>query len=128
MNPSEYRYTEEHEWLSVEGDECTIGITDYAQGELGEVVYVDMPEVGETFDVGDVVGAIDSSKTSADVYTPVAGEVVEINEELEDSPEKVNEDPYGDGWLFKLRIDPSDEVLAELMSAEQYEEFVGSQD
>ena len=127
MYPSEYRYTEDHEWLHVEGEECTIGITDYAQGELGEVVYVDMPEVGESFDAGDAVGAIDSSKTSADVYTPVAGEVIAINEELEDAPEKVNEDPRGDGWLFKLRISPSDDGLEGLMSAEQYEELAGSQ-
>lgn len=128
MYPSEYRYSEDHEWLSVDGEECVIGITDYAQGELGEVVYVDLPEVGDTYDAGDAVGAIDSSKTSADVYTPVAGEVIEVNEALEDAPEKVNEDPHGDGWLFKLRISPSDDGLAGLMSAEQYEELAGNQD
>ena len=126
MYPTDYRYTEDHEWLRIEGDECVIGITDYAQGELGEVVYVDMPEVGESFDAGDAVGAIDSSKTSADVYTPLAGEVTAINEELEDAPEKVNEDAHGAGWLFKLRF-ASKEGLDELMSAEEYEKLAASQ-
>ncbi len=124
MYPTEYRYTEEHEWLHVEGDQCTVGITDYAQGELGEVVYVDLPEVGDTFEAGDAVGAIDSSKTSADVYTPVAGEVIEINEALDDVPETVNEDPHGKGWLFKLRIASTDGLDA-LMDAGQYEEMIG---
>ena len=128
MYPSDFHYTEDHEWLHVEGEECTFGITDYAQGELGEVVYVDLPEIGDEFDAGDSVGAIDSSKTSADVYTPVAGEVIAINEELEDAPEKVNEDPHGDGWLFKLKISPTDDGLEGLMSAEAYGEFAGKQD
>ncbi len=126
MYPSEYHYTEDHEWLHVEGDECTIGITDYAQGELGEVVYVDMPEVGESFDAGDAVGAIDSSKTSADVYTPVAGEVTAVNAALEDAPETVNEDAHGKGWLIKLKMSSTD-GLDGLMSAEQYAEFAGAQ-
>ena len=128
MYPQEYLYTEEHEWLHVDGDECTIGITDYAQNELGEVVYVDLPEVGETFEATDAIGAIDSSKTSADIFTPVEGEVIEINEDLADAPETVNDDPHGDGWLVKLRITPSDEVLESLMNAEQYEELVAGQD
>ena len=128
MYPKEYVYTEEHEWLHVDGDECTIGITDYAQNELGEVVYVDLPEVGETFEATDAIGAIDSSKTSADIFTPVEGEVIEINEDLADAPETVNDDPHGDGWLVKLRITPSDEVLESLMNAEQYEELVAGQD
>ncbi len=127
MYPKDNLYTEDHEWLHVDGEEITVGITDYAQGELGEVVYVDLPEVGDTFEAGDAVGAIDSSKTSADIYTPVEGEVTEINEALEDAPEKVNEDPHGDGWLFKLKVE-SKEGLDGLMSAEQYEEFAGKQD
>lgn len=126
MYPSEYRYTEEHEWLKIEDDVCTLGITDYAQGELGEVVYVDLPEAGDSFDAGESFGAIDSSKTSADVYTPFAGEVVEVNSELEDAPELVNEDPHGKGWLIKIRFSSTDGI-DELMSSEGYEEFTKSQ-
>ncbi len=126
MYPKNYLYTEEHEWVHVEGDQCTLGITDYAQNELGEVVYVDLPEVGDTLELGEEFGAIDSSKTSADVYTPVAGEVVAVNEALEEAPEKVNEDAHGEGWLIKIRMSSSDGVEG-LMSAEQYEELAGAQ-
>ncbi len=127
MYPSKYLYSEDHEWLHVEADLCTLGITDYAQSELGEVVYVDLPEVGDTFDAGEEAGAIDSSKTSADIFTPVAGEVVEVNAALEDAPELVNEDAHGKGWLIKLRMSSSD-GLDGLMSAEKYEEFVAAQE
>lgn len=126
MYPTKYLYTEEHEWVHVEGDQCTLGITHYAQNELGEVVYVDLPEIGDTLDAGEEFGAIDSSKTSADVYTPVAGEVIAINASLEESPEKINEDAHGDGWLVKIRMSSSD-GLEGLMSAEKYEEFAGGQ-
>ena len=127
MYPTDYLYAEDHEWVSVDGDICTLGITDYAQSELGEIVYVDLPEVGDTVDAGEEIGAIDSSKTSADVYTPVAGEVVEVNTELEDAPELVNEHAHGKGWLIKLKASSTKE-LEGLMSAEQYEEFVAAQD
>jgi len=127
MYPKEYLYTEDHEWVKVEADVCTLGITEYAQGELGEIVYVDLPEVGDSFEAGEEIGAIDSSKTSADVYTPVAGEVVAVNTELEDKPEMVNEDAHGKGWLVKLRM-TSTAGLDELMSAEKYQDFAGSQD
>ncbi len=126
MYPSDYLYTEDHEWVHVEEDQCTLGITDYAQNELGEVVYVDPPEVGDSFDAGEEIGAIDSSKTSADIYTPVAGEIVAINADLEDAPELVNEDAHGKGWLVKLRITSSG-GLDDLMSAEKYQEFVAEQ-
>ncbi len=126
MYPSEYRYTEEHEWMKVEGDQCTLGITDYAQGELGEVVYVDLPEVGDSFDAGEEIGAIDSSKTSADIYTPVAGEVVAVNAALEEAPELVNDSPHDKGWLVQLKMASSD-GLEELMSAEKYQELVSAQ-
>ncbi len=126
MYPKDYLYTEDHEWVKVEDDHCTLGITDYAQNELGEVVFVDLPEVGDTFDAGEDFGAIDSSKTSADVYSPVAGEVVAVNADLEDAPETVNEDAHGKGWLIKLKMSSTDE-LEKLMSAEQYEELAGSQ-
>ena len=126
MYPSEYRYTEEHEWLKMEDDVCTLGITDFAQNELGEVVYVDLPEAGDSFDAEESFGAIDSSKTSADVYTPFAGEIVEVNSELEDAPELVNEDPHGKGWLVKIRFSSTDGI-DELMSAEKYQEFAKGQ-
>jgi len=126
MYPSEYLYSEDHEWLNVEDDVATMGITQYAQSELGEVVYVDLPEVGDTFEAGDAFGAIDSSKTSADVYTPLSGEIVEVNSDLEEAPEKVNEAAHEEGWLIKLRFS-SAEGLEGLMKAAQYEEFVSGQ-
>ncbi len=123
MYSNSLRYTKNHEWLRIEDDLCVIGITDYAQKELGEVVYIDLPEVGDSFEPEDAFGAIDSSKTSADVYTPLAGEVVEVNEALEDSPEIVNDDPHGKGWLIKLRFESADQ-LESLMNAEQYQKSI----
>ena len=123
MYPSDYLYTEEHEWIKVDGDVAVLGITDFAQQELGEVVYFEMPEVGDSFATGDELGSIESVKAVSPVYTPVAGEVVEVNAAIEDSPEIVNDDPHGDGWLVKLRLASTDE-LAKLMSAEQYEAFL----
>ncbi|MEM7353485.1 MAG: glycine cleavage system protein GcvH [Acidobacteriota bacterium] len=126
MYPTEYLYSEDHEWLHVKDDVITIGITAYAQNELGEVVYVDLPEVGDELESGDAFGAIDSSKTSADVYSPVAGEVVAVNEDLEEAPETVNEDPHGKGWLIKVRFSSS-EGLDSLIKAQQYEELIEGQ-
>ena len=123
MYPNEYLYSEDHEWLYLVDDVVTLGITDYAQNELGEVVYVDLPEEGDVLEAGDAFGAIDSSKTSADVYTPLAGEVVGVNGALEEAPEQVNEDPHGNGWLIKLRFS-SREGLDSLMNAQRYEEFI----
>ncbi len=123
MYPSDYRYTEEHEWILVEGDTATLGITDYAQNELGEVVYVELPEVGATFDAGDEIGSIESVKAVSAIYTPLAGEVVEVNEDLEDAPEKVNDDPHGDGWLVKIRVESTDDA-GTLMDAESYASFL----
>ncbi len=125
MYPSDYLYTEEHEWVKVEGDVCTLGITDYAQQELGEVVYFEVPEIGQTCDAGDEVGSIESVKAVSPVYTPVAGEVIEVNEAVDGSPEIVNDDPHGDGWLVKLRLSSTDE-LETLLSAEQYQEIVAA--
>jgi len=126
MYPSDYLYSEEHEWVNVEEDVCQLGITDYAQSELGEVVFVDLPEVGQSFDAGDEIGTIESVKAVAEVYTPVAGEIVEVNPELEDNPELVNEDPHQKGWLVKLRCSSTDD-LDGLMNAETYGEFVSGQ-
>ena len=122
MYPSEYRYTREHEWLKVEDDVCTLGVTDFAQGELGEVVFVELPEVGHVFDTGDEIGTIESVKAVAEVYTPVAGEILEVNETLKDDPQSVNQDPHGDGWLVKIRFSSSSD-FDDLMDAEAYEAF-----
>ncbi len=121
--PSAYLYTEEHEWVRVDGDLCVLGITEFAQHELGEVVFVELPEVGQVFDAKDEIGTIESVKAVAEVYTPVAGEVVEINDAVVEDPELLNEDPHGDGWLVKFRFSSSND-LKSLMSAEKYEEFV----
>jgi glycine cleavage system H protein len=119
--PEELQYTRSHEWVRTEGDTATIGITDHAQDELGDVVFVELPEVGATFDVGDPFGTVESVKAVSDLYTPVGGEVTEVNETLNDQPERINEDPYGEGWMVKLRV--SDEGSG-LLSASDYEQFV----
>jgi len=123
MYPQEYRYSKEHEWVQTEEGVCTVGITHFAQDELGEVVFVELPEVGQSFEAHDEIGSIESVKAVAEVYTPVAGEVVAANEALADAPERVNEDPHGEGWLVRIKISsPAD--LDGLMSAEEYEEFL----
>jgi glycine cleavage system H protein len=119
--PEELQYTRSHEWVRTEGDTATIGITDHAQDELGDVVFVELPEVGATFDAGDSFGTVESVKAVSDLYTPVGGDVTEVNEALNDQPEKINEDPYGEGWMVKLRV--SDEG-SDLLSASDYEQFV----
>ncbi|MDX1997300.1 MAG: glycine cleavage system protein GcvH [Thermoanaerobaculia bacterium] len=125
MYPSENLYSREHEWVRIEDDICVLGITEFAQHELGEVVFVELPEMGQAFDTGDEIGTIESVKAVAEVYTPLAGEIVEINEALVDDPELLNEDPHGDGWLVKMRFSSADDLKA-LMNAEQYEEYVKS--
>lgn len=123
MYPTDCRYTREHEWVRIEDDICVLGITDFAQNQLGEVVFVETPEIGHVFDAGDEIGTIESVKAVAEVYTPVAGEIVEVNENLRDDPQSVNEDPHGDGWLVKIRYSSSSD-FAELMDSEAYEEYV----
>lgn len=123
MYPADCLYSKEHEWLHVEGDEVVLGITHFAQEELGEVVYVELPETGQSFDAGDEMGTIESVKAVAEFYAAVAGEVVAVNDALVDAPEKLNEDPHGDGWLVRMKPSGSIEE-AELMNAEQYQEFV----
>lgn len=123
MYPTEYRYSREHEWVKVENDLCTVGITEYAQKELGEVVFVDLPEVGHLVNAHDELGSIESVKAVAEVYSPVAGEVVEINEALRDDPQAINDDPHGEGWLVRIRYSSSSD-FDELMSAEDYENFL----
>jgi glycine cleavage system H protein len=122
MYPTDCRYTREHEWVRIEDDTCVLGITDFAQNQLGEVVFVETPAVGHVFDTGDEIGTIESVKAVAEVYTPVAGEIVEVNETLRDDPQSVNEDPHGDGWLVRIKYSSSSD-FAELMDAAAYEEY-----
>ncbi len=126
MFPKEFRYTREHEWVNAEGDIGTIGITDHAQKELGDIVYVELPKPGAAADKGKAIGSVESVKAVSDVYAPVSGEVIEANELLATSPEKLNEDPHGAAWLAKIRISNPDE-LKELMSAEDYEAYVSAE-
>ena len=121
--PSELKYTKDHEWIIVEGDTATIGITDYAQGELGDIVFVDVDTVDEDLNEGDVFGSVEAVKTVSDLYLPVAGTVIEVNADLEDQPELLNTDPYGKGWIIKLKIADSAD-LSTLLSAEEYQKVV----
>ena len=125
MYPSEYLYSREHEWVRVEDDVCTVGITHFAQEELGEVVFVELPEVGQAFDTMAEIGTIESVKAVAELYTPVAGEIIEVNKTAADDPAIVNDDPHGEGWLVKVRFS-TDSDLKSLMNAEAYEKYVQS--
>ncbi len=122
--PDELKYTSEHEWVRVEDDEAVIGITDFAQGELGDVVFVEIETEGESLSKGDTFGTIEAVKTVSDLYMPVDGEVVEVNPALEDSPEVVNSQPYGDGWMIRIKLSDSSQ-LEELMDARAYQELIG---
>jgi glycine cleavage system H protein len=119
--PAELQYTKTHEWIKIEGDEGTVGITDYAQDALGDVVYVELPEVGASFEAGATFGAVESVKAASDLYLPVAGEVLEVNSALVDQPEILNSDPYGEGWMLKIRVAPG---VGALMSATAYAKYV----
>lgn len=119
---SRCRYTKNHEWVRVEGEHAYAGITDYAQQQLSDVVYVELPEVGDSFSQGEVFGVVESVKAASDCYMPLAGEVVEVNDDLADTPELVNQDPYGDGWFIRFLVEDEDE-LASLMDPERYRAF-----
>jgi glycine cleavage system H protein len=119
-------YSKDHEWILVQDTVATIGITDYAQHELGDVVYVDLPEVGDTFEAGDPFGSVESVKAVSEVFCPVSGEVIEVNSKLEESPELINQSPHEKAWMIKVRINSPDE-LKELLSAEEYEEYLQEQ-
>ena len=125
--PENLRYSKDHEWVSVEGDTATIGITDYAQSSLGDVVYIDFPRVGDKFEAHAAFGSVESVKAVSEIFTPLAGEVAEVNEGLNDAPESVNTDPYGDGWMVKLKMDNPGEADG-LLSGEEYEEYLSSQE
>jgi len=123
--PSELKYTKDHEWVNIEGDTATVGITDFAQGELGDIVYVEVETVDETMDVEEVFGTVEAVKTVSDLFLPLSGEIVEFNENLEEEPELVNQDPYGKGWMIKLKFS-DDSQIDELLSADAYKELIGS--
>jgi glycine cleavage system H protein len=124
--PETYRYTKEHEWVSLTGDTATIGITFHAQEELGDIVYVDLPKPGAQLETGKSLGSVESVKAVSDIYAPVAGEVLEVNELLAGSPEKLNEDPHGNAWLVKIRIADAAE-FNNLLSAPDYQTYVGAE-
>ncbi|BBB31922.1 glycine cleavage system H protein [Thermotomaculum hydrothermale] len=123
MYPKDFRYTKDHEWIKVEGNTGIVGITDYAQKQLGDIVYVELPEIDDEFSKGDEVATVESVKAASPIFIPVSGKIVEINEELEDSPELVNQDPHGKGWIFKVELSDESE-LEELLTAEAYEELI----
>ncbi|GIW31011.1 MAG: glycine cleavage system H protein [Meiothermus sp.] len=123
--PSELRYTKSHEWVRLEGDVAVVGITDFAQDALGDVVFVDLPQVGKAVEAGSAVAVVESVKTASDIYAPVAGEILEVNSALSDKPELINQAPYGEGWLFKMKVNPAD--LNGLLSAAEYQAVAESQ-
>lgn len=121
--PTELKYSKDHEWVKIEGETVTIGVTDFAQSELGDIVYVDVDTEGDSLEAGEVFGSIEAVKTVSDLFMPLSGEVIEFNEALEDSPELVNSDPYGNGWIIKVKV--SDLNVDELLDAEAYKELIG---
>ena len=123
--PSELKYTKDHEWIKVDGDILTVGITDFAQGELGDIVYVEVETVDETLEAEEVFGTVEAVKTVSDLFLPVSGEIIEFNEGLEDEPEKVNTDPYGEGWMIKIKISDSSQ-LDSLLSADDYKALISA--
>ncbi len=123
--PSELKYTKDHEWIKVDGDILTLGITDFAQGELGDIVYVEVETVDETLDADEVFGTVEAVKTVSDLFLPVSGEIIEFNEILEDEPEKVNADPYGDGWMIKIKMSDSSQ-LDTLLDADAYKALISA--
>ena len=125
--PTELKFLSSHEWVLVEDKIATIGVTDHAQELLGDLVYVELPEQGSSVAAGDSVGVIESVKAASDTYAPVSGEVVEVNEELEDAPERINQDPYGDGWMYKISMEDPEEV-GDLLDAEAYSEAIADEE
>ena len=122
--PAEFKYTKDHEWVKIDGDIATVGITDFAQGELGDIVYVEVDTLDETLDREAIFGTVEAVKTVSDLFSPLSGEIVEFNEGLEDEPEKVNSDPYGEGWMVKIKFSNASE-LEDLLSDVAYKEIIG---
>ncbi len=125
--PTELKFLSSHEWVLVEDNVATVGVTDHAQELLGDLVYVELPEQGSSVSAGDSVGVIESVKAASDTYAPVSGEIVEVNEELESSPERINHDPYGDGWMYKIAMEDAEEVEG-LLDAEAYSEAIADEE
>jgi glycine cleavage system H protein len=125
--PSELKFLSSHEWVAVDGDVATIGVSDHAQELLGDLVFVELPEVGSAVIAGDTVAVIESVKAASDTYAPITGEIIEVNSELEDSPERINDDPYGDGWMYKIKMDDQGE-LGDLLNAESYSEAIADEE
>lgn len=123
--PEGLKYTKDHEWIKIDGDIATVGITDFAQGELGDIVYVDIETVDESIDRDEVFGSVEAVKTVSDLFMPLSGEITELNELLEDAPEKVNTDPYGEGWMIKIKLSDNSEI-ENLLDAEGYKEIIGA--
>jgi len=123
--PSELKYTKDHEWVRIEGDVAVVGITDFAQSELGDIVYVEVETLDETLEADEIFGTVEAVKTVSDLFLPLSGEIVVFNEELEDAPESVNSDPYGDGWMIKVKYSDASQI-DELLSAEAYKELIGA--
>ena len=121
--PSELKYTKDHEWVRIDDDIATVGITDYAQGELGDVVYVELPEEGSEVSMNETFGSIEAVKAVADIFSPVSGEIIEVNEVIQDAPEKVNQDAYGSGWMVKIKLTDLDEI-SKLMDAAAYQKHI----
>lgn len=121
--PSELKFLSSHEWVLVEGDIATIGVSDHAQELLGDLVFVELPEEGDSISAGDSAGVIESVKAASDTYAPLSGEIIEVNSELEDSPERINDDPYGDGWMYKIKMEDPDEV-DNLLDADAYTDSI----
>ena len=122
--PSELKYTKDHEWVKIEGDVATVGVTDFAQGELGDIVYVEVETVDETLEREEIFGTVEAVKTVSDLFLPLSGEIIAFNESLEDEPEKVNSDPYGDGWMIKIKFSDERE-LESLLDVAAYKEIIG---
>ena len=122
--PENLKYTKDHEWISIEGDVATVGITDFAQGELGDIVYVEIEKIGENFSKEEVFGTVEAVKTVSDLFMPLTGEIIDINEELNEKPELVNEDPYGQGWMIKIKLNSSG--ISDLLNSEEYKKLIGA--
>lgn len=123
--PEELKYTKDHEWIRIDGDVLTVGITDFAQGELGDIVYVEVDTIDETLEAEEVFGTVEAVKTVSDLFLPISGEIIEFNETLEDAPEQVNDDPYGEGWMIKLKCNDLSE-LDQLLTASDYKTLIGA--
>ena len=123
--PEELKYTKDHEWVKIDGDVATVGITDFAQGELGDIVYIDIESLDETVEINEVFGSVEAVKTVSDLFMPLSGEIIEFNEALEDAPEKVNTDAYGEGWMIKIKMSDNSEI-EKLLDAAGYKEIIGA--